>query len=81
MDEADDLRKNVPQKQLDAFFENELKQRFGISSSELIKYIPTETINTENTPIQDNYPFPVVKVKNWEALKSMLQKCCVLLIL
>lgn len=70
LDEADDLRKNVPKKQLDAFFENELKQRFGISSSELVKYIPTETINTENTPIQDNYPFPVVKVKNWEALKK-----------
>lgn len=69
LDEADDLRKKVPQKQLDAYFENELKMRFGISSSELIKYIPAES-NINRVSLQENYPFPVVRVKNWDALKK-----------
>ena len=70
LDEADDLRKKVPQKQLDAFFENELKQRFGISSSDLTKYIPNESTTPVGTIASEYYPFPVVKVKNWEALRK-----------
>ena len=69
-DEVDDLKKTIPQKQLDAFFENELRQRFGISSAELTdRYGKGTDIDDDGEP-DIVYPFPVVKVKNWEALKK-----------
>ena len=66
-DQIDELRKNTPKKQLDAFFESELLQRFGISSEELTLKIGSVTkTNSKN----DVYEFPIVRVKNWEALRK-----------
>lgn len=69
-DKVDDLKKKIPQSQLDAFFENEIKQRFGVSLDELTRYIPeTTNVGTVIEPTY-NYPFPTAKVKNWETLKK-----------
>ena len=68
-DKVDELKKQIPQSQLDAFFENELKQRFGLSSDELTKYIPERT-STITVDTGYEYPFPSVKVKNWETLRK-----------
>jgi hypothetical protein len=69
-DEIDELKKTIPQKQLDAFFENELRQRFGISSAELSSvYVPISG-TLENNVATEQYAFPVAKVKNWDALRK-----------
>jgi len=69
-DKVDELKKNIPQAQLDAFFENEIKQRFGVSLDELTRYIPETTTISTGTESNYNYPFPTAKVKNWETLKK-----------
>jgi hypothetical protein len=69
-DEIDELKKTIPQRQLDAFFENELKQRFGISSAELSSvYVPINGLREKDIETE-KYAFPVVKVKNWDALRK-----------
>ena len=67
-DEIDELKKIVTQRQLDALFEEELKTRFGISSQDLEKKFPVESRNLPD--IDEEFEFPVVKVKNWDSLKK-----------
>ena len=67
-DQVDELKKTIPQKQLDAYFESELRQRFGISSADLTaKFGTTAQVSIAE---EESYPFPVVRVKNWESLKK-----------
>ena len=73
-DEVDALKKTMTTAQLDALFENELKQRFGLSASDLAAHFEG-TINstTYQGTVDDDefdYAFPVARVKNWETLKK-----------
>lgn len=68
-DQVDDLKKQIPQKQLDAYFESELRQRFGISSADLTARFGA-TAQATNNADEESYPFPVVRVKNWESLRK-----------
>jgi hypothetical protein len=70
-DKLDDLKKAIPKEQLEAFFESELRQRFGISVSDLNEqYGQARTIETTHISSESKLPFPVSKVKNMEALKK-----------
>lgn len=68
-DQVDDLKKTIPQKQLDAYFESELRQRFGISSADLIERYG-ETAQSSLAIEDDLYQFPVVRIKNWDMLRK-----------
>lgn len=68
-DEVDELKKTVPQDKLDAFFESELKQRWGISSADLdARY--GEMAHYEGPVIPERLPFPSLRVRSWDALKK-----------
>lgn len=70
-DEVDDLRKTISKKQLDAFFEKELKQRFGISSAELHETFGKNGVfDRDSDDSDDVYPFPFGRVKSWDALRK-----------
>lgn len=71
-DEVAALKKTVPQQQLDAFFEDELRRRYGITSADLSERFGTVgSSGYDPTPEGDSlYPFPMARVKNWEALKK-----------
>ena len=70
-DKLDDLKKAIPPEQLDAFFEAELRQRFGITVSELNeRYGGTSDGRDPVDPVVELPPFPVGRVKNIEALKK-----------
>lgn len=70
-DKLDDLKKNIPAEQLDAFFEAELRQRFGITVSELNEKYGGASDGTKPVdPTDELPPFPVGRVKNIEALKK-----------
>ena len=68
-DEVDDLKKMVPQEKLDAFFEMELKQRYGISTAELNERYG-ESGRAEEAIEEVQLPFPSLNVKSWEALRK-----------
>ena len=68
-DDIDDLKKTIPKEKLDAYFENELKQRFGISSDDL-KARYGGAARTLETAEETELPFPSHNVKSWEALKK-----------
>ena len=68
-DEVDELKKTVPQEKLEAYFESELRQRYGISSADLNeRYGGSSSSETAEEEIK--LPFPSLNVKNWEALKK-----------
>lgn len=73
-DEVDDLKKTMTTAQLDALFENELKQRFGLSASDLAAHfegvIRSTTYQSNIDDDEFDYAFPVARVKNWETLKK-----------
>lgn len=70
-DEVDDLKKTISKKQLDAFFENELKIRFGISSDDLSTIYAGNGSSAQGTDTgTETFDFPISNVKNWEALKK-----------
>jgi len=70
-DEVDELRKTIPKSQLDAYFESELRQRFGISSFELTEtFGENKVYDGDSEDSDDKYPFPIVRVKNWETLRK-----------
>ncbi len=69
-DEVDELKKSISQSQLDSLFENELRNRFGISSDDLELQYGTSAAIEVQTEYEDRLPFPISKVKNWEALKK-----------
>jgi len=71
-DVVNDLKKTVPKEKLDAFFESELRQRYGISSADLNdRYCRSshdaETVETASLPL---LPFPSLNVRSWDALKK-----------
>lgn len=70
-DEVDELKKTVPQKQLDAYFEDELRRRFGITSADLADQFDGRGGAVPIPDIDDVImPFPTARVKNWDALKK-----------
>ena len=68
-DEFDDLKKLVSQEKLDAFFEMELRQRYGISSADLNERYG-ESGGAEAPIENERLPFPSLNVKSWEALRK-----------
>ena len=68
-DEVDDLKKMVPQEKLDAFFEMELKQRYGISTADLNERYG-ESGRAKEAIEEVQLPFPSLNVKSWEALRK-----------
>ena len=68
-DQVDELRKTIPQSQLDAYFESELRQRFGISCTDLIERYG-ENAQPQSATEDDTYQFPVVRIKNWDMLRK-----------
>ena len=68
-DEVDELKQTVPQEKLEAFFENELRQRYGISTADLNERYGTigqlETVEEE-----PELPFPTLHVRSWDALRK-----------
>lgn len=70
-DDVDELKKMVPQKQLDAYFEVELRRRYGITSADLDDKFRTATDNEQDgSAVENMLAFPSVRVKNWDALKK-----------
>ena len=68
-DEVDELKKTVPQEKLEAFFESELRQRYGISTADLNeRYGASSQYETsyEDTAL----PFPMLHVRSWDALRK-----------
>lgn len=67
-EEVDELKKTVSVEKLEAFFESELKQRFGISTLELNERLRSSGYyeSVEETKL----PFPSRPVRSWEALKK-----------
>lgn len=68
-DEVDDLKKTVPQEKLEAFFESELKQRYGISTADLNERYGN---GSQYAEIEEEVklPFPTLHVKSWDALRK-----------
>lgn len=66
-DEVDELKKTVPKKQLDAFFEDELRRRFGITSADLVGHFEGKIRPEVEDVVLE---FPTSKVKNLDALKK-----------
>lgn len=68
-DEVDDLKKTIPQERLEAFFESELKQRYGISSADLNERYGSAG-QYESVEEEVKLPFPTLHVKSWDALRK-----------
>ena len=68
-DDVDDLKKAIPREKLEAFFESELRQRFGISLADLSERYGN-AVDAEDVEKDQNLPFPTANIKNWEALKK-----------
>lgn len=68
-DEVDDLKKLVPQEQLEAFFESELRQRYGISTADLNERYGFSN-QFENAEEEIKLPFPTFHIRNWDALRK-----------
>ena len=68
-DLVNDLKKTVPKEKLDAFFENELKQRYGISTADLnMRYCRGS--HDDETVEDVSLPFPSLNIRSWDALKK-----------
>lgn len=67
-DEVEELKKTIPQEKLEAFFESELRQRYGISTADLNERYGSsgqyETVEVEALP------FPSLSVRSWDALRK-----------
>lgn len=68
-DDVDDLKKTIPQEKLDAFFESELRQRYGISTADLNRRYGDSSQETE-TVEDEKLPFPSLHVRNWDSLRK-----------
>lgn len=70
-DEVDELKKIVPKKQLDAFFEDELRRRYGITSADLsARFGEVRTGSTVSVSDETEYSFPTAIIKSWDALRK-----------
>lgn len=68
-DEVDDLKKLVPQEKLDAFFEMELRQRYGISTADLNEHYGFSN-QFEIAEEETKLPFPIFNIRSWDALRK-----------
>lgn len=66
-DQMDLLKKQISKEQLDALFESELKQRFGISSADLEDKYGNDNSHEEEDEV---FTFPTANVKSWETLRK-----------
>ena len=68
-DEVDELKKTVPQEKLEAYFESELRQRYGISTADLNeRYGSSGTY--DSVEVDAKLPFPTLHVRSWDALRK-----------
>ena len=75
-DEVDELKKIVPQKQLDAFFEREFQQRYGISTADFHEQYGTFRQREYNEE-EVQPPFPTLQVRSWDALRKHAEEMLV----
>ena len=68
-DEVDELKKNIPQEKLEAYFESELRQRYGISTADLNERYGS-SVNYESVEEDASLPFPTLHVRSWDALRK-----------
>lgn len=68
-DEVDELKKTIPQEKLEAFFESELRQRYGISTAELNERYGSSG-QDELVEAEEKLPFPTLNVRSWDALRK-----------
>lgn len=64
-DEVDELKKTVPQEKLEAHFESELRQRYGISTADLNERYGSSD-NYESVEEDAPLPFPTLHVRSWD---------------
>lgn len=68
-DEVNELKKAIPHEKLEAFFESELRQRYGISTADLNKRYGASS-TSEVDEADTDLPFPTLHVRSWEALRK-----------
>lgn len=68
-DEVDELKKTIPQEKLEAFFESELRQRYGISTADLNERYGSSG-QYESAEEEVKLPFPTLHVRSWDALRK-----------
>lgn len=68
-DEVDELKKTIPQEKLEAFFESELRQRYGISTADLNERYGSSG-QYESVEEEVKLPFPTLHVRSWDALRK-----------
>ena len=67
-DEVDELKKTIPQEKLEAFFESELRQRYGISTADLNERYGSS--GQYETVEEEKLTFPSLSVRSWDALRK-----------
>ena len=67
-DEVDELKKTIPQEKLDAFFESELRQRYGISTADLNERYGLS--GKYDTVEEEKLTFTSLSVRSWDALRK-----------
>lgn len=67
-DEVDELKKTIPQEKLEAFFESELRQRYGLSTADLERSFGGSDVETSAK--EERLPFPTLHVRSWDALRK-----------
>ena len=72
-DEVDELKKTIPQEKLEAFFESELRQRYGISTADLNERYGSS--GQYETVEEETLPFPSFQYAAGTHSVSMLPKC------
>ena len=68
-DEINELKESVSKEKLDAYFESELRQRYGISSADLNERYGSFN-QFEYHEIEEKLPFPSMQVRSWDALRK-----------
>ena len=68
-DEVDELKKSIPQEKLEAYFESELRQRYGISTADLNERYGSVS-QYEAATDEPRLPFPTLHVRSWDALRK-----------
>ena len=69
IDDIENIRQNYTQEQRDAFFESELRLRYGMSTADLEKGVSFSGINQSGVDEED-LPFPTANLMNWDSLKK-----------
>ena len=76
-DVVDELKKSISKDKLDAYFESELRRRYGLSAFELnAKYGNSNRTDGESNE-NEQLSFPVMNVKNLDALKKHAEEMLV----